>query len=147
VGAVSADTLLGLPVRLHGIQLGRPVDIVLEPATLRAVGLHVRCGDGSDRFVPLAAVRVTGDEIAVRSALMLLDEGNLAFYRSRGRTFRGLRGSAVARGRRKLGELVDLVLDKDGSTLELVVVDGGGSRRWLPFDDGLRVGERGRSAA
>lgn len=143
---VSADTILGLPVRLHGIQLGRPVDLVLEPATLRVVGLHVRCGDGSDRFVPLPAVRVTDEEIAVRSALMLLDEANLAYYRSKGRTLRALRGAPVVRDGRRLGALADLVLAEDGSPLELVV-DRGGVRDRVAFSDGVRVLDRGRASA
>jgi hypothetical protein len=146
VDGVSADTILGLPVRLHGIQFGRPVDLVLEPVTLRAVGLHVRCGDGDDRFVPLAAARVAADEIAVRSALVLLDEDNLAFYRSRGRTFRGLRGSPVSRGRRTLGELVDLVIAPDGMPVELVV-ERGGARERVPFGADVRVLDRGRASA
>jgi hypothetical protein len=146
VDGISADTILGLPVRLHGIQLGRPVDLVLEPGTLRAVGLHVRCGDGVDRFVPLPAVRVTSTEIAVRSALMLMDEGNLAFYRSRGRTFRALCGSPVVRGRRTLGELADIVLAADGSPLELVVDRPGGPER-VPFGGGVRVLDRDTASA
>ena len=143
---VSAETLLGLPVRLHGVQLGRPVDVVLEPTTLHVVGVHVRCGDGGDRFVPLPAMRLTDEEIAVRSALMLLDEGNLAFYRSRGRTFRALRGSSVTRGGRTLGELVDLVLHADGGPVELVV-GRDGARKRVPFGSDVRVLERGRVSA
>ena len=139
----SAEALLRLPVRLHGIRLGRTIDVLLEPATLRAVGLEVRCGDGVDRFVPLPAVRVTEDEIAVRSALMLLDEGNLTFYKSRGRTLRSVRGSTVTRGGRRLGELVDLVVDADGAPLELVLAGG----RRIPFDDRLRVAGPGRASA
>jgi hypothetical protein len=146
VDGVSADTILGLPVRLHGIQLGRPVDLVLEPATLRAVGLHVHCGDGIDRFVPLPAVRIDAEEIAVRSALMLLDEGNLAFYRARGRTFRALRGAPVTRGRSALGELVDLVISADGTPTE-VIVERGGTRDRIPFGADVRVLDRGRASA
>ena len=143
---VSADTILGLPVRLHGVRLGRPVDLVLEPATLRAVGLHVHCGDAVDRFVPLPAVRITGREIAVRSALMLMDEGNLAFYRSRGRTFRALRGAPVVRGRRTLGDLADLVLAADGTVVDLVVERAGGRDR-VPFDASIRVLDPDRASA
>jgi hypothetical protein len=146
VDGVSADTILGLPVRLHGIQLGRPVDLVLDPLALRAVGLHVHCGDGIDRFVPLPAVRISPDEIAVRSALMLLDEGNLAYYRSRGRTFKALRGAPVARGRRAIGELVDLVIAADGTPLELVV-DRSGTRERVPFGADIRVVDGGRASA
>jgi hypothetical protein len=146
VHGVTADTLLGLPVRLHGIQLGRPVDLVLEPVTLRVVGVHVRCGDGSDRFVPLPAVHVTDEEIEVRSALMLLDEENLSFYRSRGRTLSALRGSPVARGRQRLGELVDLVLAADGNVSELVVAHDG-TRKRVRLGDGVGLVERGRMSA
>jgi hypothetical protein len=146
VDGVSADTILGLPVRLHGIQLGRPVDLVLEPVTLRAVGLHVSCADGIDRFVPLPAARVTAAEVVVRSALMLMDESNLAFYRSRGRTFRALRGAEVTRGRRTLGQLVDLVIAGDGTPLELVV-ERGGNRERIPFVADVRVLDGGRASA
>jgi hypothetical protein len=146
VDGVSADTILGLPIRLHGIQVGRPVDLVLEPGTLRTVGLHVHCGDGIDRFVPLPAASVETGEIALRSALMLLDEANLAFYRSRGRTLRDLRGAAVTRGRRTLGELVDLVLAPDGAPVELVV-DRDGARERIPYDAGVRVLDGGRASA
>ena len=139
---VSADTLLGLPVRLHGIRLGRPVDVVLEPSSLRTVGLQVRCGDGVDRFVPLPAARIRPDEIAVRSALMLLDEGNLAFYTSRGLTFRTVRGSTVTRGGRMVGELEDIVLASDGSPLQFVLADG----RRIPFGDDVHV-DLGRASA
>jgi hypothetical protein len=146
VGGVSVESILGLPVRLHGIQLGRPVDLVLEPGTLRGVGLHVRCADGVDRFVPLPAVRIASGEIAVRSALMLLDEGNLAYYRARGRTFRALRGSSVSRGRRTVGELVDVVIAPDGTPVELVV-DRGGTRERVPFGAEVRVLDGGRASA
>lgn len=42
---LSADELLRLPVRLHGIRLGRPVDLILDTGSMRALGLDVRCGD------------------------------------------------------------------------------------------------------
>ncbi len=45
---------MGLPVRLHGIQLGRPVDLLLDPDTRRAVGLDLLCGDEVHRFLPVA---------------------------------------------------------------------------------------------
>jgi hypothetical protein len=146
VDGVSAQAILDLPVRLHGIQLAQALDLVLEPGTFRVVGLHVRCGDGSDRFVPLPAVHVTDEEIAVRSALMLLDEANLAYYRSRGRSFQALRGADVTRGRRPLGTLVDLVLAAGGSPSELVV-ERGGRRVRVPFDDGVRMLDDGRRAS
>ena len=41
----TGDELLALPVRLHGIQLGRPIDLLLDRDARRAVGLDVFCGD------------------------------------------------------------------------------------------------------
>ena len=55
--------LLALPVRLHGIQLGRPVDLLLDRDTLRTVGLDVLCGDEVHRFLPLPTASVSDDEI------------------------------------------------------------------------------------
>src|SRR5215203_4364651 len=81
--AVSA--LLSLPVRLHGIQLGRPVDVLIDERGERVVGLEVLCGDGARRFLPFAVARIRPDEIAVESALMLLDERDLYYYRARTR--------------------------------------------------------------
>jgi hypothetical protein len=77
--------LLALPVRSHGIQLARPVDVLLDATSDRAVGLEVLCRDGARRFLPLPAADVRADEIAVESALILLDERNLDFYRERTR--------------------------------------------------------------
>jgi hypothetical protein len=50
---LSGDALLALPVRLHGIQLGRPVDLLLDREAVRVVGLDVRCGD--EEHCPLTA--------------------------------------------------------------------------------------------
>ena len=81
----SATELLSLPVRSRGIQLGRAVDALVDPLTHRLVGFEVRCGDDAQRFLPFAVVDLHEDEIAVNSALALIDERNLDFYRSRSR--------------------------------------------------------------
>ncbi len=77
-GSRAAEALLGLPVRVHGIELGRPVDVVLDLESRRAIGLEVRCPDDARRFLPLAAARLREDEVAVGSALLLLDEREVA---------------------------------------------------------------------
>ena len=58
---LSGDALLGLAVRLHGVHLGRPVDILLDRDGERVVGLDVLCGDELHRFLPLptAAIEMT----------------------------------------------------------------------------------------
>ena len=84
--------LLALPVRLHGIQLGRPVDLLLDRDTLRTVGLDVLCGDEVHRFLPLPTASVSDDEIAILSPLVLLEEDELHFYRSKTFALSALRG-------------------------------------------------------
>src|SRR5215217_3818686 len=81
----AVSSLLALPVRLRGIQLGRPVDVLVDERGERVVGLEVLCGDGRRRFLPFAVARIRPDEIAVESALMLLDERDLDYYRARTR--------------------------------------------------------------
>ncbi|HZT53295.1 MAG TPA: hypothetical protein VE995_02830 [Gaiellaceae bacterium] len=121
---MSASELLRLPVRLHGIRLGRPVDLLLAAAAWRAVGFLVRCGDGSERFLAFAAAEARSGEIAVPSALLLLEY--VEFYRRRTRSLRSLLGTAVASGTHELGELRDVRLAPDGSVVSLVVATGDG---------------------
>lgn len=118
---VSAERLLRLPVRVRGIELGRPVDLVLDREHTRALGFEVLCGDEERRFLPLAVATVRESELEIRSSLGLLEEAELAFYTKRGSTFGALRGCGVVRARSLLGELVDLTLAADGTIASLVV--------------------------
>ena len=120
--SLSAAATLHLPVNLGGIQLGRPVDILLETNTWRALGYVVRCGDESYRFLPLAASQTSDEEIRVASALMLLED--IGFYRTRGTSFRSLLGGEVQRSGRPAGRLRDLVLS-GGAVTELELDRGG----------------------
>lgn len=81
----SAAELLELPVRLHGIQLGRPVDALVDLQDDRLIGFEVLCGDEARRFLPFSVARVGDAEIAVESALILIDERDLDFYLRRSR--------------------------------------------------------------
>jgi len=100
--------LLRRPVKIRGIQLGRAVDLILDPAGRRVLGFDVLCGDGAHRFLPIAAAEAGTSEISVRSSLTLLDPAELAFYRERGTTLTALREE----------ELDDVVLDDDGGVAE-----------------------------
>ena len=140
------DVFLALPVRLHGIQVGHPVDIVLEAESLRAIGFEVQCGDEARRFLPFAAATLAEDEIALASALLLLEGTDLAFYRNRTRSLRSLRGRAVERRGQPVGTLVDVVLADDGTPLA-VVVDAGGGAEHVPLDESVRIDERGAASA
>ena len=139
MGSMSSGDVLALPVRMHGIGLGRSVDLILDVDVRRVLGFEVRCGDDTHRFLPLAAARVHEDKIAIGSPLTLLDE--LAFYRARGH---GL-GARVANARGKLGTLRDVVFDPGGSIHELVVATSAGEHRFPPGAD-LRVGTRASAA-
>lgn len=77
--------VLALPVRIHGIQVGSVLDALVEDGADRLLGFEVACGDGSRRFLPFSVADVRADELAVGSALMLIDERDLAFYRRHSR--------------------------------------------------------------
>ena len=85
-----ADLLNGRVV-MRGIELGRVVDVILDEAAERPIGLDVRCGDGEHRFLPLATARIGAEEIEVDSPLTLLETDQLDFYRARGRALRSPR--------------------------------------------------------
>lgn len=128
MGPRSATQLLQLPVQLHGIRLGRTVDLLLAPTDWRALGFVVLCGDASQRFLVHATAEAREAEIAVPSALLLLE--SVEFYRARSRSFRGLLGSVVACEGREVGELRDLLVGPDG-LVDSLVVEQGETRREL----------------
>src|SRR2546423_8993900 len=114
---LSGDGLVALPVRLHGIELGRPVDVLLDREALRAGGLDVLCGDGVHRFLPLTTASIGADALTIYSPLVLLEEDQLDFYPSRAFAVSSLRGQAVTRSERIVGKLHDVVLAAGGAPL------------------------------
>ena len=88
MGSRSATELLQLPVQLHGIRLGQPVDLLLDEVEWRALGFVVLCGDESRRFLVFAAAEVQQEAIELSSALVLLED--VEFYRERSRSLRDL---------------------------------------------------------
>jgi hypothetical protein len=106
-----AGDLLRLPVRTKGIEIGRPVDVIVDPERNRALGFDVLCRDGSHRFLPLSAAVFDTEQIAVESPLMLLAEDQLDFYRTRAKSLRAL-----------VPVLESVTVDADG-TLEFVSHD------------------------
>ena len=115
-----ATELLRLPVRLRGIRLGRPIDLLLDPVEWRALGFVVHCGDESSRFLVFAAADLLEDAIDVSSVLLLLED--VGFYRDRSRSLRALLGD----------ELRDLLVGPDGSIEALVVERDGVVQRIDP---------------
>jgi hypothetical protein len=146
VTTLCGNDLLELPVRLHGIQLGRPIDLLLDRKELKVLGLDVLCGDSVHRFLPLPTAAVHEDEIAIASPLVMLEEDELAFYRSRALALTAIRKRPVQRRRREIGRLDDIVLRSDGTLEELIVTSDGVEAR-VPFDASVRVVLERRSAA
>jgi hypothetical protein len=136
MGSGSATKLLQLPVQLQGIGLGRPVDLLLDPTAWRVLGFVVLCRDESRRFLPYAAADPREDEIAVPSALLLLED--IDFYRERTRSLRALLGAAVVREGREAGDLRDLLVTSVGTVDALLVEQHGEIREIEPA--GARIG-------
>jgi hypothetical protein len=125
MGSLSAAASLHLRVDLHGIQLGRPTDLLLDVESWQALGFVVHCGDESVRFLPYAAAQPSETEIAVGSALMLLED--VQFYEKRGVSFRSLLGGKVG----PHGTLRDVYIGPGGAVTELEVERDGSLRRVL----------------
>jgi hypothetical protein len=130
MGSRSATELLLLPVQLHGIRLGRPVDLLLDRESWRVLGFVVLCGDDSERFLVFAAADPREDAIAVTSALLLLED--VDFYRDRSWSLRALLGGAVASEGREAGELRDLLLEPDGTVAALLAGQDGSIGEVVP---------------
>ena len=143
MGSRSATELLQLPVQLHGIRLGQPVDVLLDSAEWRALGFVVLCGDESRRFLVYPAADAGEDMLEVPSALLLLED--VDFYRNRSRSLRGLLGGAVVRDGHELGDLRDLLLQPDGNVEALVVELDEATREVRPA--GVAVGSARVSTA
>jgi hypothetical protein len=143
---MTAAELLGRAVRLRGIRLGRPVDLVLDRDRTRVLGFDVRCGDEEQRFLPLAAARLENGEIEVSSSLVLVEGAEVAYYREQGCSFASLRGRPVGtNGGEAEGELVDLGLSDDG-TIEVAVVAGPSGTERVPYRELRLLDERSRPA-
>jgi hypothetical protein len=103
-------------------------------------------GDGMRERTGDELLAVGAGEIAIRSPLVLLEEDELDFYRSRAVALSSLRGCGVERRGRGVGTLRDVVIALDGE-LRAVVVDADGGTERLRFDGALRFAPESRSAA
>jgi hypothetical protein len=126
MGGLTGEELLGRPVRFRGIELGRAVELLVDLDAGRALGFDVHCGDGSRRFLPLAATAIAPESLDVRSALLLVDD--VEAYRRKGRPLSSLRGVAVRRAGRTVAMLTDVVVGPDGAIEEVVAGNGESTR-------------------
>ena len=138
----TGDELRSRPVCIRGIQLGRVVELLVDPAGLRLIGFDIRCGDDAVRFLPVAATRIRDQELEVRSALLLLDENDTSFYRRRTRPLSELRELPVRAEDGVAGRLRDVLVEEDGGIAELVLEDG----RRVPAGSSVRLDDRASAA-
>ncbi len=143
VRELSGNEILALPLRLHGIELGRPVDVLLDRETLRVVGLDVLCGDREHRFLALPTAAVGDDGLAIHSPLVLLEEDELGFYRARAFSLAALRGRPVMRKQTSVGALHDIIFRTDGTLLRIELESG----ERIPYEASLRFATARRTAA
>jgi uncharacterized protein YrrD len=140
---LSGDGILSLPLKLHGIELGRPVDVLLEREGLRVVGLDVLCGDEVHRFLPLPTAAIGDDNLTIHSPLVLLEEDELDFYRARTFSLRTLRGKPVTRKARSIGTLRDIVFTAAGGMVAVLLESG----ERVPYEETLGLAPARRTAA
>jgi hypothetical protein len=140
----SGDEVLRLPVRLHGVDLARPVDLLLDGEGLRVVGLDVVCGDEVHRFLPLPTAAIGDGALTIHSPFVLLEEDELGFYRTRAFALSSLRGRPVLKQGQDVGTLRDVVFVSSGDLVAVRLATG----ERLPLDDTLAFAPpRTRSAA
>jgi hypothetical protein len=87
--------LLQKVIRLHGVQVGRVLDVFLDSTDGSPIGLEVRCEDGKHRFLPMSAATSVDGEVVIGSPFALLDTDELEFYRERSVALRGRREPAA----------------------------------------------------
>jgi sporulation protein YlmC with PRC-barrel domain len=133
--------LLQRQVLLRGIRIGTPIDLVLDLDISRVVGIEVRCGDDVDRFLPFAVARMQEDAILLDSALELVEDEGLAFYRRSGTSLRSLQGLPVDAAAGGIGTLVDVVVGQ-GGRISSLAVERAGERHRVEVDASLSVGGR-----
>ncbi len=116
----SGSQLVGRSVLLRGVRLGAVEDVLLDAHARRVLGFVVHCGDGERRMLPLSAAESEDRQVAVSSALVLM-EG--AFYRTRCLLLTTALGASVLRHGRPEGSLADVLFGDEGS-VESFVLDG-----------------------
>jgi hypothetical protein len=140
---LSAEELLRFPVRLDGMDVGRAVDVIVDPLQQRALGLDVLCLDEVHRFLPLAAAEVGDGEIRLSTPFAFVDSDGFEFYRGRASSLRTLKGTHVARKGRDLGSIRDVVVSPDGE-ITAFLVDSGEDGVAIAAEPGLRIDGNGR---
>lgn len=103
-------TLVGKPVRIGDVDVGRISDVLLNRSLGHVLGFVVDGRGAHSHFLPWVAARLAEDHVATRSIFGLLSTSELAFYLDNGsRLSEELRGFVD-----------DVVVDRDGDVVSLV---------------------------
>jgi hypothetical protein len=93
---VALRRLIGLPVVVGGLGVGRTSDVILDPSLGHVLGFVVDVRGARRHFLPWVAVQVEGDNVAMLSILPLLSSSELAFYLDNGLLLTDTLGEIVA---------------------------------------------------
>lgn len=111
--------VLNRSVRIHGIDVGEPVDVLLDPDLRRVLGLEVHCRDGVNRFLPWLAGELQPDQLSVELPVALLDGPQLDYYRKHSLALNALRRLPVAGAGVPTARIEDVIVDSRGQVLAL----------------------------
>jgi hypothetical protein len=125
--------VLNRSVRIHGIDVGEPVDVLLDPDLRCVLGLEVHCRDGVNRFLPWLAGELQPDELLVELPVALLDGPQLEYYREHALALNALRRLPVAGFDTPAARVEDVVVDARGRVVALEI-DARRRRRTIELD-------------
>jgi hypothetical protein len=135
-----AGEVLTRAVRINGIDVGEPVDVLLDPDLGCVLGLEVHCRDGVNRFLPWLAGELDAGELSIGFPLALLDQPELAYYRERALALNVLRRLPVAGSNGGSSRIADVLVESRGRIRALVVEDGHGERAVAPSHVRMKEG-------
>ena len=120
--------LLNRPVRIRGIDVAEPVDVLLDPELRCVLGLEVHCRDGVNRFLPWLAGQLEPEQLSVELPVTLLDGPQLEYYREHSLALNAVRRLPVAGLDGSAARVEDVIVDSSGLVRGLVVADHDGTR-------------------
>lgn len=76
--------MIGLPVRIGDVTVGRIADVLFDPGFGRALGFVVAGRSSARHFLPFGAAHVEAAQVRARSAFTVFSTSELAFYLDHG---------------------------------------------------------------
>ena len=124
--------VLNRPVRIRGIDVAEPVDVLLDPELRCVLGFEVHCRDGVNRFLPWLASELEPEQLSVELPVTLLDGPQLDYYREHSLALNALRRLPVAGLDGSAARVEDVIVDSRGLVQALVLADRDRTRAIAP---------------